>query len=109
MALEQMSPSLSISQESRAFLNRLKYKIPQIVLHWPLYFVTELHPINVVVYNDPEKSNLVAGFVLRCFQLYKKESDPDSKIRAEIPRNPDIKKGYYLSGGRQSIIGKPEV
>ena len=27
-----------------------------------------LHPINVVVYNDPEKSNLVAGFVLRCFQ-----------------------------------------
>ena len=33
-----------------------------------------LHPINVVVYNDPEKSNLVAGFVLRCFQHL---SDPD--------------------------------
>ena len=27
-----------------------------------------LHPINVVVFNDPKKSNLVAGFVLRCFQ-----------------------------------------
>ena len=28
-----------------------------------------LQPINVVVYNDPQgKSNLVAGFALRCFQ-----------------------------------------
>ena len=27
-----------------------------------------LHPINVIVFDDPEKSNLVAGFVLRCFQ-----------------------------------------
>ena len=37
-----------------------------------------LHPINVVVYNDPEKSNLVAGFVLRCFQHL---SDPDLDTR----------------------------
>ena len=28
-----------------------------------------LQPINVIVYNDPQwKSNLVAGFALRCFQ-----------------------------------------
>ena len=27
-----------------------------------------LHPINVIVFDDPKKSNLVAGFVLRCFQ-----------------------------------------
>ena len=34
-----------------------------------------LHPINVVVSNDPQgRSNLVAGFVLRCFQHL---SDPD--------------------------------
>ena len=31
-----------------------------------------------VVYNDPEKSNLVAGFVLRCFQHL---SDPDLDTR----------------------------
>ena len=37
-----------------------------------------LHPINVVVYNDPQKSNLVAGFVLRCFQHL---SDPDLDTR----------------------------
>ena len=37
-----------------------------------------LHPINVVVYNDPQKSNLVAGFVLRCFQHL---SDPEMCIR----------------------------
>ncbi|EIC71861.1 hypothetical protein BSGG_5380, partial [Bacteroides sp. D2] len=24
-----------------------------------------LHPINVIVFDDPKKSNLVAGFVLR--------------------------------------------
>ena len=36
-----------------------------------------LHPINVVVYNDPEKSNLVAGFVLRCFQHL---SDPENEV-----------------------------
>ena len=34
--------------------------------------------INVVVYNDPQKSNLVAGFVLRCFQHL---SDPDLDTR----------------------------
>ena len=33
-----------------------------------------LHPINVIVFNDPKKSNLVAGFVLRCFQHL---SNPD--------------------------------
>ena len=33
-----------------------------------------LHPINVIVFDDPEKSNLVAGFVLRCFQHL---SNPD--------------------------------
>ena len=33
-----------------------------------------LHPINVIVYDDPKKSNLVAGFVLRCFQHL---SNPD--------------------------------
>ncbi len=33
-----------------------------------------LHPINVIVFDDPKKSNLVAGFVLRCFQHL---SDPD--------------------------------
>ena len=34
-----------------------------------------LQPINVVVYDDPQgKSNLVAGFALRCFQRL---SDPD--------------------------------
>ena len=38
-----------------------------------------LHPINVVVYNDPEKSNLVAGFVLRCFQHL---SDPGLRYPA---------------------------
>ena len=37
-----------------------------------------LHPINVVVYDDPEKSNLVAGFALRCFQRL---SDPDVDTR----------------------------
>ncbi len=33
-----------------------------------------LHPINVIVFDDPKKSNLVAGFVLRCFQHL---SNPD--------------------------------
>ena len=37
-----------------------------------------LHPINVIVYDDPEKSNLVAGFALRCFQRL---SDPDVDTR----------------------------
>ena len=31
--------------------------------------IVHLQPINVVVYNDPQwKSNLGAGFALRCFQ-----------------------------------------
>ena len=33
-----------------------------------------LHPINVVVYYDPERPNLAAGFALRCIQRL---SDPD--------------------------------
>ena len=38
-----------------------------------------LHPINVIVCDDPQrKSNLVAGFVLRCFQRL---SDPDVDTR----------------------------
>ena len=38
-----------------------------------------LQPIDVVVYDDPQgKSNLVAGFALRCFQRL---SDPDVDTR----------------------------
>ncbi len=51
-----------------------------------------LRPINVVVYNDPEKkSNLVAGFVLRCFQHLS---------------NPDLDTRQCTYGG---TTGKPEV
>ena len=39
-----------------------------------------LPPINVIVYDDPKKSNLVAGFVLRCFQHL---SNPDLDTRPE--------------------------
>ena len=43
-----------------------------------------LHPINVVVFNDPKKSNLVAGFVLRCFQHL---SNPDLDTRRVCSEN----------------------
>ena len=33
-----------------------------------------LHPIDVIVYDDPVRSNLAAGFALRCIQRL---SDPD--------------------------------
>ena len=46
-----------------------------------------LHPINVVVYNDPQKSNLVAGFVLRCFQHL---SDTDLDITQHKEQAKDI-------------------
>ena len=42
--------------------------------HLPLH----LPPINVIVSDDPENSNLVAGFVLRCFQHL---SNPDLDTR----------------------------
>ncbi|EGM99394.1 hypothetical protein HMPREF1017_03880, partial [Bacteroides ovatus 3_8_47FAA] len=41
-----------------------------------------LHPINVIVFDDPKKSNLVAGFVLRCFQHL---SNPVLRLPSNAP------------------------
>ena len=63
-----------------------------------------LHPINVVVYNDPQKSNLVAGFVLRCFQHL---SDPDLDTRNAPAAQPQNQRS--VQHGPLVLVSEPQI
>ena len=52
-----------------------------------------LHPINVIVFDDPKKSNLVAGFVLRCFQHLSIDLDTQQCTAAQLVNQRSVQHG----------------